>query len=146
MEEKKNKTYQQGNAMFRASDLCYFAAFSSYKSPISQKWRIEENFAGFRDYIKLARDVAKQKEDSRAIYRVIDKNKEYSLSKWVCFTVVSKIVNGKITTKDEVFYQGLREMDIFPEEIEVNTNMVDISISVKEGFCSRKYPYLLDRQ
>ena len=130
MEEKKNKNFPQNNAMFRASDLCYFAAFSAYKSPIGQKWRIEENFAGFRDYIKLARDVAKQKEDSRAIYKIIDKNKEYSLSKWICFTVVSKIVNGKITTKDEAFYQSLREMDIIPEEIEVNTickNGVEVS-------------------
>ena len=120
MDNKKNNAFSL-KAIFKASDLCYYAAFNAYKFPLSQKKRIEDNFCDFRDYIRLARDVAKQKEDSSAFYAVIDKNKEYNLSSWICFTVVSKIVNGKITTKDESFYQSLREMDIVPGEIEVKT-------------------------
>ena len=120
MDNKKNNAFSL-KAIFKASDLCYYAAFNAYKFPLSQKKRIEDNFCDFRDYIRLARDVAKQKEDSSAFYTVIDKNKEYNLSSWICFTVVSKIVNGKITTKDESFYQSLREMDIVPGEIEVKT-------------------------
>lgn len=119
--KKNNKTEKDNNALFRASDLCYYAAFSAYNNPINQKRRIEENFGDFRDYIRLARDVAKQKEESSAFYSIVDKNKEYSLSSWICFGIISKIVNGKITTKDESFYQSLREMDIFPQEIEIET-------------------------
>ncbi len=116
-----SKTDKPNNVLYRSSALCFFAAFNNYLNPLNQKGRIESNFSEFQRYLSLARDVAKKKEESKAVYSVVNKNKEYSLSPWISFTISSKLVNGKITTQSEAFYQSLREMDIIPQDINVVT-------------------------
>lgn len=114
-----NKQEIKTNSLYRASNLCYYAAFGAYTNPLSQKPRIETNFGEFRDYIKLARDVARQKEQSSASYSIIDQNKEYILSSFLCFSIKSKIVNDQITTQPDSFFENLKQLNIFPQEITV---------------------------
>ena len=122
MDYRQNKKPDfDNNTFFRASNLCYFATFNRYTNPLSQKGRISGNFNAFKEYIELALDVARQKEASSAHYTVVDKNKEFSLSSWVRFTVKSKIANGKITSAGDSFYEQLKGLGINVEEIDVQT-------------------------
>ena len=96
--DKRNSTYRNNEleAKIRAQTLCFSAAFRRSFEPLKHAYRVASNFYGFSNYLKLAREVAMRKETSRASYKIVDKNKEYTLSSWISFTV-SSLSNKNLT-------------------------------------------------